>query len=48
MLEALGMNGASMPAPKEYKFWNTQPVPQSQAELIDKHEEIPITPESRL
>lgn len=42
MLEALGMNASG---PKEHRFWNTQPVPQSQAELMQKHEEGPIQPE---
>ena len=43
-IKPLEMNGASTPPPKEHKFWNTQPVPQSQAELIQKHEDGPIRP----
>lgn len=45
MLEALGLGSPTQQPPKEHKFWNTQPVPQSQAELLHAEEEGPIRTE---
>lgn len=47
LLEALGMSPTlSEPAaPKEHKFWSTQPVPKSQAEVMNVKEDGPVQPE---
>lgn len=45
LLEALGMSPPSMEPQKEHKFWNTQPVPKSQEELIKVAVDGPVRPE---
>lgn len=45
LLEALGMTPPPLAPPKEHKFWNTQPVPKSQEELMKVAVDGPVRPE---
>lgn len=45
LLEALGMTPPPLQPPKEHKFWNTQPVPKSQEEIINVAVDGPVRPE---
>lgn len=43
LLEALGMSPlAGTPAPREHKFWHTQPVPRSSEEVLNVAQDGPI------